>query len=200
MKNKLLIILSCATLLMTACGADDKLSQNTNSDTTAGVTATMAAVVAESVAATQTVIDNPGFFESDNWSIYYDPENWYGAWNDEKHLFINNLNAKAGSSFVELFELDCPTVTEAVEKLVLDKGKNLTEPVESSMNGMPCFTVFDAQTPTGVAVYLFDYYLLFEHNGKVIVVDECITHDDNEPRAEELSNEFDVILNTLVLK
>lgn len=200
MKNKLLLVLACTALLMTACGTDDKLSKNTNSETTAGVTATMATAVAESVAANQTVIENPGYFESDNWSISYDPANWYGTMDEEKHLFVTNFNTKAGSSFIELYELDCETVAEAVDQLVADKRKNLTEPVESVVNGMPCYTVFDAETPEGATVYLFDYYLLFEHNGKVIVVDECITHDGNEPNSGELSNEFDVVVNTLVLK
>ena len=42
--------------------------------------------------------ENPGFFETDLWSITYDTENWYGYVDEDGNTIINYLGECAGTS------------------------------------------------------------------------------------------------------
>lgn len=145
-------------------------------------------------------LDNPGAFDTDSWSISYDTEKWYGYMLDDGSVIINNLNAVAGTSLIEITEADLATVDEAVTMLEEKTGKKLTAPEKLEKDGTECYVTYDAEEYTGEGVYIFDFFLIYEHNGKVIIVDESITHDDDNERAEALSYEFDDVINTLVLK
>ena len=144
--------------------------------------------------------ENPGVFDTDSWSISYDTEKWYGSMGGDGSVIINNLNAVAGTSLIEITEADVATVDEACAMLVDAKGKALTAPEKLEMNGNECYVVYDEAGNTAEGVYIFDFYLMYEHNGKVIIVDESITHDDDNERAELLSYEFDDVVQTLTLK
>lgn len=144
--------------------------------------------------------ENPGAFETDSWSISYDTEKWYGFMDENGTTIINNLNAVAGSSYIEISEADVATASDAVAMLEETKGKKLTAPEKAEMAGNECYVAYDAEGNTGEGVYIFDFYIIYEHNGKVIIVDESITHDDDASRAEALSYEFDDVVNTMVLK
>lgn len=145
-------------------------------------------------------LENPGAFDTDSWSISYDTESWYGFMEEDGTVVINNLNAVAGSSYIEITEADFKTVDEAVAMLEETKGKKLTAPEKIEIGETECFITYDEDGVYGTGLYIFDFYRIYEHNGKVIIVDESITHDDDDSRAEALSYEFDDVVNTLVLK
>lgn len=145
-------------------------------------------------------VENPGAFDTDSWSISYDTEKWYG-FEDNGSVVINNLNAVAGSSYIEITEADVATVDEAVAMLQDAKGKKLTTPEKAEVSGTECYVVYDEPTDSdGEGVAIFDFYLIFENNGKVIIINESITQDSDESRAEALSYEFDDVVHTFVLK
>lgn len=154
----------------------------------------------ESEAVENEVSENPGSFDTSSWSISYDTEKWYG-FEDNGCVIINNLNAVAGSSYIEIKEVEVPTVDEAVAMIQDTSGKKLTNPEKTEMNGSECYVTYDEPIESyegGVAI--FDFYLIFEHNGKVIIINESITQDPDESRAEALSYEFDEVIRTFVLK
>ena len=145
------------------------------------------------------VNDNPGFFETDSWSITYDTDNWYGYVNDEGNTIINYLGECAGTSLIEISEVDVPTAKEAIAMLEEKKGKELTviddiEGVDYTCNAYAADEVYES------GLYIADFYTLYEHNGKVIIVDEAVTHDDDDARAEALAEIFVGVKNALVLK
>ena len=143
--------------------------------------------------------ENPGFFETDSWSISYDPDSWYGYVNEEGNTIINYTGECAGTSLIEISELDVATAKEAVAILAEKKGKELT--VSDGFEGVDytCFA-YAADEVYESGLYIADFYTLYEHNGKVIVVDEAITHDDDDARAEALGEVFAGVKNALVLK
>jgi len=142
----------------------------------------------------------PGLFETDDWSITYDTEKWDGHWDKEGECIINNLNAVAGSSYIHVFEIDVETVDEAASQIEDMRGKKLTAPCAVTMKDNEGYSFWDDTDTAASGPYIFDYYLAFEHKGKVVVINESITHDDDDSRAEELSYEFDDVVNTLILK
>ena len=143
--------------------------------------------------------ENPGFFETDLWSITYDTDNWYGYVNEEGNTVINYTGECAGTSLIEISELDVPTAKEAVAILAEKKGKELT--VSDGFEGVDytCFA-YAADEVYESGLYIADFYTLYEHNGKVIVLDEAITHDDDDARAEALGEIFAGVKSALVLK
>ena len=143
--------------------------------------------------------ENPGFFETDSWSISYDTDSWYGYVNDEGNTIINYTGECAGTSLIEISELDVATAKEAVAILAEKKGKELT--VSDGFEGVDytCFA-YAADEVYESGLYIADFYTLYEHNGKVIVLDEAITHDDDDARAEALGEVFAGVKNALVLK
>ena len=143
--------------------------------------------------------ENPGFFETDSWSITYDTDNWYGYVNEEGNTVINYTGECAGTSLIEISELDVATAKEAVAILAEKKGKELT--VSDGFEGVDytCFA-YAADEVYESGLYIADFYTLYEHNGKVIVLDEAITHDDDDARAEALGEVFAGVKNALVLK
>ena len=143
--------------------------------------------------------ENPGFFETDSWSISYDPDSWYGYVNEGGNTIINYTGECAGTSLIEISELDVATAKEAVAILAEKKGKELT--VSDGFEGVDytCFA-YAADEVYESGLYIEDFYTLYEHNGKVIVVDEAITHDDDDARAEALGEVFAGVKNALVLK
>ncbi|MDO4188336.1 MAG: hypothetical protein Q4D29_05035 [Lachnospiraceae bacterium] len=143
--------------------------------------------------------ENPGFFETDSWSISYDTDSWYGYVNDEGNTIINYTGECAGTSLIEISELDVPTAKEAVAILAEKKGKELT--VSDGFEGVDytCFA-YAADEVYESGLYIADFYTLYEHNGKVIVLDEAITHDDDDARAEALGEVFACVKNALELK
>lgn len=147
----------------------------------------------------KTADENPGFFETDSWSITYDTDSWYGYVNDEGNTIINYTGECAGTSLIEISELDVPTAKEAVAILSEKKGKELT--VSDGFEGVDytCFA-YAADEVYEPGLYIADFYTLYEHNGKVIVLDEAITHDDDDARAEALGEVFAGVKNALVLK
>ena len=143
--------------------------------------------------------DNPGFFETDSWSITYDTDSWYGYVNEEGNTIINYTGECAGTSLIEISELDVATAKEAVAILAEKKGKELT--VSDGFEGVDytCFA-YAADEVYESGLYIADFYTLYEHNGKVIVLDEAITHDDDDARAEALGEIFAGVKSALVLK
>ena len=161
--------------------------------------------VAEKSKAIVTVVDdeeladNPGFFETDSWSITYDTDEWYGYVDDEGNTVINYLGECVGTSLIEISEVDVATAKEAVAMLEDKKGKELTvidalEGEEYTCNAYAADEVYES------GLYLADFYTIYEHNGKVIIVDEVVTHDDDDARAEALADIFVGVKNALVLK
>ena len=143
--------------------------------------------------------ENPGFFETDSWSISYDTDSWYGYVNEEGNTVINYTGECAGTSLIEISELDVATAKEAVAILAEKKGKELT--VSDGFEGADytCFA-YAADEVYESGLYIADFYTLYEHNGKVIVLDEAITHDDDDARAEALGEVFAELKSALVLK
>ena len=143
--------------------------------------------------------ENPGFFETDSWSISYDTDSWYGYVNEEGNTVINYTGECAGTSLIEISELDVATAKEAVAILAEKKGKELT--VSDGFEGADytCFA-YAADEVYESGLYIADFYTLYEHNGKVIVLDEAITHDDDDARAEALGEIFAGVKSALVLK
>ena len=143
--------------------------------------------------------ENPGFFETDLWSITYDTDNCYGYVNEEGNTVINYTGECAGTSLIEISELDVATAKEAVAILAEKKGKELT--VSDGFEGVDytCFA-YAADEVYESGLYIADFYTLYEHNGKVIVLDEAITHDDDDARAEALGEVFAGVKSALVLK
>ena len=144
--------------------------------------------------------DNPGFFETDLWSISYDTDKWYGYVDDEGAIVINYVNAVAGTSLIEITEMDVATASEALEILEEKKGKELVviDDIQTS-DEYSCFAYAEDEVYES-GLYIADFYTIYEHNGKVIVLDEAVTHDDDDARAEALAEEFVEVKNTLVLK
>ena len=143
--------------------------------------------------------ENPGFFETDSWSITYDTDDWYGYVNEEGNTIINYLGECAGTSLIEISEIDVPTAKEAIAILSEKKGKELT--VIDALEGEKCTcSAYAADEVYESGLYIADFYTLYEHNGKVIVLDEAITHVDDDARAEALGEVFAGVKNALVLK
>lgn len=143
--------------------------------------------------------ENPGFFETDSWSISYDTDKFYGYIDDEGNTIINYVGECAGTSLIEISEVDVPTAKEAIAMLEEKKGKELTiiddlEGVDFTCNAYAADEVYEP------GLYIADFYTLYEHNGKVIIVDEAVTHDDDDARAEALAEIFVGVKNALVLK
>ena len=143
--------------------------------------------------------ENPGFFETDSWSITYDTEDWYGYVDEEGNTIINYLGECAGTSLIEISELDVPTAKEAVAILSEKKGKELTV-IDGFVDVPFTCNAYAADEVYETGLYIADFYTLYEHNGKVIVVDEMVTHDDDDARAEALGEVFAGVKNALVLK
>lgn len=155
--------------------------------------------VSVTVADDEELADNPGFFETDSWSITYDTDEWYGYVDDEGNTVINYLGECVGTSLIEISEADVATAKEAVAMLEEKKGKELTvidalEGEEYTCNAYAADEVYES------GLYLADFYTIYEHNGKVIIVDEVVTHDDDDARAEALADIFVGVKNALVLK
>ena len=143
--------------------------------------------------------ENPGFFETDSWSITYDTDNWYGYVDEEGNTIINYLGECAGTSLIEISELDVATADEAVAILAEKKGKELT--VMEAFEGAPyTCNAWAADEIYEPGLYIADFYTIYEHNGKVIVVDEAITHNDDDAQAEALADVFVGVKKALVLK
>lgn len=148
----------------------------------------------------EAVDDNPGFFDNDLWSISYNPDEWYGYVDDNGSVIINYLGEAAGSSYMEIKEYDGITASEVIEILEGIKGKKLTVIDNMGMSGeYTCMAYADDEVYTS-GLYLADFYTIYEHNGKVIVIDEVTTHDDDDSRAEALAEKFVEVKNTLSLK
>ena len=149
---------------------------------------------------TEEVIENPGYFETDSWSISYDTDKFYGYISDEGNTVINYVGECAGTSLIEITEVDIATAKEAVAMLEEKKGKELTV-IENVFDG-PEYTCFAyaADEIYEPGLYIADFYTIYEHNEKVIIIDEAITHDDDDARAEALAEEFVQVKNTLELK
>lgn len=144
--------------------------------------------------------ENPGFFETDSWSITYDTDKWYGYVNDEGNTVINYLGECAGTSLIEIAEVDVANADEAVAMLEEKKGKELTviDGVEDGAKYTCMAYAADEVYESGL--YIADFYTIYEHNGKVIIVDEAVTHDDDDARAEALADVFLEVKEALVLK
>lgn len=143
--------------------------------------------------------ENPGAFETDLWSISYDTDKWYGYSTDDSTI-INCLVAEAGTSLIEITESDLATIDDVVAMLQEKTGKTLTAPEKLEKGGNECYITYDEDGNAKEGLYIFDFYQIYENNGKFIIVDESITHDDDDARAEALSYEFDDVVNTLTLK
>lgn len=154
--------------------------------------------VANDVAEDEELDENPGFFETDLWSISYDPDMWYGYISDEGNVIINYLGEVAGSSYIEISEMDVATAKEAVAILEEKKGKELT--VNDDIDAEYTCTAYAPDEVYGTGLYIADFYTIYENNGKVIIVDESVTHDDDDSRAEALAEIFLNTKNALVLK
>ena len=170
-----------------------------NGTVTNETTETTETAEAETEPVEEELPENPGFFDTDSWSITYDTEDWYGYVDEEGNTIINYLGECAGTSLIEISELDVATAKEAVAILAEKKGKELT--VSDGFEGVDytCFA-YAADEVYETGLYIADFYTLYEHNGKVIVVDEMVTHDDDDARAEALGEVFAGVKNALVLK
>ncbi|MCQ2082160.1 MAG: hypothetical protein MJZ11_10920 [Lachnospiraceae bacterium] len=143
--------------------------------------------------------ENPGFFETDSWSITYDTNMWYGYVNDEGNTIINYLGECAGTSLIEIAEVDVATAKEAIAMLEEKKGKELTV-IDADEGAKYTCNAYAADEVYESGLYIADFYTIYEHNGKVIILDEMVTHDDDDSRAEALANTFLEVKNALVLK
>lgn len=143
--------------------------------------------------------ENPGSFDTDLWSITYDTDKWYGYINDEGNTVINYLGECAGTSLIEITEVDVATAKEAVAILEEKKGKELTVVDALEGEAYTC-NAYAADEVYESGLYIADFYTIYEHNGKVIIVEEFVTHDDDDARAEALANEFLEVKEALVLK
>jgi len=146
------------------------------------------------------VDENPGAFETDDYSVSYDPEKWYGYMGEENNVIINCLVAEAGSSYIEIYKSEFSTATEAIANIAETKGQDLTEPSQFTMNGYDTYSTWNNIPLDAEGPVVDDFYLVFEKDGKVIVVDECITRDSDSGRAEELSYVFDDVIATIQVK
>ena len=149
---------------------------------------------------TAAVDENPGFFETDLWSISYDTDKWYGYVSDEGTVIINYLGECAGTSLLEISEVDVATASEAVAMLEEKKGKELTVNDDIQLGDEYYCLAYAADEVYETGVYIADFYSIYEHNGKVIILDEVITHDDDDARAEALGEIFAELKGALVLK
>lgn len=152
------------------------------------------------VANDEEVSENPGFFENDLWSITYDTDKWYGYVNEDGNTVINYLGECAGTSLIEISEVDVATAGEAIAMLEEKIGEKLT--VEDIQTGEEycCTAYVPNKVYESEKLYIDDFYVIYEHNGKVIVWDEFTTHDFDESRAEALADEFLETRQALVLK
>ena len=144
--------------------------------------------------------ENPGFFDTDSWSITYDPNKFYGYIDDDGKTIINYIGECAGTSLIEIQEVDIATAQEAVAMLEEKKGKELTVIDDIQKGDEYSCSAYAADEVYESGLYIADFYTIYEHNGKVIIIDEMVTHDDDDSRAEALAEEFVGVKNTLVLK
>lgn len=195
-KKRITKIATAVTVSAIAIGACVGCANNANG----GDAETISSVSVADISEVETTEVDPGEFTTELWSISYDPEKWHG-YEDEGSVIINNLDAVAGSSYIEITELDAKTVEDAVAKLQDTKGKKLTAPEKAEVSGTECYVVYDEPTDSDEeGVTIFDYYLIFEKDGNIIVINESITQDPDEARAEALSYEFDDVIKTFALK
>lgn len=143
--------------------------------------------------------ENPGCFETDSWSITYDTDKWYGYVNEEGNTIINYLGECAGTSLIEIMDVDLATASDAVAMLEEKTGIELTVIADEGV-AYTCMA-YDAENENKKHLYITDFYTIYEHNGKVIIVDESMTRVDNDDAmAEELAEIFLEQKNALVLK
>lgn len=149
----------------------------------------------------ETADENPGSFDMASWSISYDTDKWFGYIDDNGSVIINYLGEAAGTSYLEITEVDLATADEAFKMLEEKKGKELTViDIPASETGVSGWMAYADDEIYEQGLYIADFYTVYEHNGKVIILDEAITHDDDDARAEALAEEFVAVKNNLVLK
>lgn len=144
--------------------------------------------------------ENPGSFETDEWSISYDTDEWYGYVNDEGNTIINYLGECAGTSLIEITDLDVATAGEAVKILEEKTGRKLTIVDAEDGADYTCMAYEAGIEYEKDKLYIDDFFTIYEHDGKVIVIDENITHDFDDDRAEALAEKFLEVKNALVIK
>jgi len=154
----------------------------------------------EETVATEDLVENPGSFETADYSVSYDTEKWYGRIDENNVAVINCLVAEAGTSYIEISKSDFATAKEAIDDIAESKGQNLTEPSQLEKNGCNTYVTWNDIPQDIEGPVIDDFYLVFEKDGKVIVVDECITRDSDNGRAEELSYVFDDVVATIQVK
>lgn len=144
--------------------------------------------------------ENPGSFETADYSVSYDTEKWYGRMDENNVAVINCLVAEAGTSYIEISKSDFATAKEAIDDIAATKGQDLTEPSQLEKNGCNMYITWNNIPQDAEGPVIDDFYLVYEKDGKVIVVDECITRDSDSGRAEELSYVFDDVVATIQVK
>jgi len=144
--------------------------------------------------------ENPGAFETDDYSVSYDTEKWYGTMGDNSVAVINCLEAVAGSSYIEIYKSDFATATDTIANIAETEGQDLTEPSQFEMNGYTTYSTWNNIPLDAEGPVIDDFYLVFENDGKVIVARESITRDSDSGRAEELSYLFDDVVATIKIK
>jgi len=144
--------------------------------------------------------ENPGAFETEDFSVSYDTEKWYGTVDENSVVFLNCLEAVAGTSYIEISKSDFATPEEAIANIAETKGQDLVEANQFEYNGYNTYSTWNNIPRDTEGPVLDDFYLVFEKDGKVIVVDECITRDSDSSRAEELSYVFEDVVKTLEIK
>lgn len=144
--------------------------------------------------------ENPGAFETEDFSVSYDNEKWYGKVDENSVVFLNCLEAVAGTSYIEISKSEFATPKEAIENIAKTKGQDLAEATQFEMNGYNTYSTWNNIPQDAEGPVLDDFYLVFEKDGKVIVVDECITRDSDSGRAEELSYVFSDVIETIKIK
>lgn len=211
----LLVTVMCTMFALCACGskAEKDAALEVNApvaveeadvpevvEDTAELEAAEKVVPVEETAAVEELPENPGSFETADYSVSYDTEKWYGRIDENSVATINCLVAEAGTSYIEISKSDFATAKEAIDDIAKTKGQNLTEPSQIEKNGCNIYVTWNDIPRDTEGPVLDDFYLVFEKDGKVIVVDECITRDSDDSRAEELSYVFDDVVDTIQVK
>lgn len=211
----LAIVVMCTLFALCACGAKEEKSataetvvpevvEETNEPEVVQETAVEEVAkepeTTDETVAEEVLAENPGSFETADYSVSYDTEKWYGRIDENNVAIINCLVAEAGTSYIEIYKSDFVTAKEAIDDIAATKGQNLTEPSQFEKNGCNTYMTWNDIPQDTEGPVIDDFYLVFEKDGKVIVVDECITRDSDNGRAEELSYVFDDVIATIQVK
>lgn len=146
-------------------------------------------------ASTEDVGENPGFFETEDISIKYDTEKFYG-YMDGDSIILNSTTAVAGTSLIQITKSNSSTMDDALAEISQNTGFELSEPENFTLNGYNAISA-NHILPDEEGVIIDDYYIIVENNGKVIIIDKMITRDTDTARVKALEKEFEDAINSI---